>query len=85
MGFPEGYGRNMDAWIDCLTYRDEADGMSSVNVKPGEVLTLQINGYAEFKKHCPDVAEALLESAAFVNFRRLETDDPPILVISFHP
>ena len=20
MGFPEFYGRNMDAWIDCMTY-----------------------------------------------------------------
>jgi Barstar (barnase inhibitor) len=24
LGFPDFYGRNMDAWIDCLTYADEA-------------------------------------------------------------
>ena len=28
----------MDAWIDCLTYADEDDGMRAVVVPPGEVL-----------------------------------------------
>ncbi len=27
-GFPDFYGMNMNAWIDCLTYLDESDGMS---------------------------------------------------------
>ena len=26
LGFPDFYGRNMNAWIDCLTYADEDDG-----------------------------------------------------------
>ena len=26
LGFPSFYGRNMDAWIDCLTSADGADG-----------------------------------------------------------
>jgi hypothetical protein len=30
LGFPEFYRRNMNAWIDCLTYADEDDGMRSV-------------------------------------------------------
>ena len=44
LGFPDFYGRNMDAWIDCLTYADEDDGMRSVVVPPGDVLTLQFAG-----------------------------------------
>jgi hypothetical protein len=43
LGFPSFYGRNMDAWIDCLTYRDEDDGMAAVVVAPGDVLTLQLD------------------------------------------
>lgn len=30
MGFPSYYGRNMDAWIDCMTYADEPS-MEMVN------------------------------------------------------
>ena len=35
LGFPGFYGRNMDAWIDCLTYADEDDGMRGITVGPG--------------------------------------------------
>jgi hypothetical protein len=31
-GFPEFYGMNMNAWIDCLTYLDEGDGMSQFHL-----------------------------------------------------
>ena len=27
-GFPDFYGMNMNAWIDCLSYLDENDGVS---------------------------------------------------------
>ena len=30
LGFAAFYGRNMNAWIDCLTYLDEGDGASIV-------------------------------------------------------
>ena len=40
LGFPSYYGRNMNAWVDCLTYED--DGMTAIPVKPGEVLTRQL-------------------------------------------
>ena len=39
LGFPDFYGRTMDAWIDCLTYADEDDGMRAITAGPGEVLT----------------------------------------------
>jgi len=38
-GFPGFYGRDMDAWIDCLTYLDSPeDGMSRICVELGYVV-----------------------------------------------
>jgi hypothetical protein len=71
-GFPSFYGRNMDAWIDCLTYRDEDDGMASVVVPAGDVLTLQLDEGRSFAQRCPEQYAALIECAAFVNWRRIE-------------
>ncbi len=84
LGFPEFYGRNLDAWIDCLTYRDEDDGMASVTVEPGDVLTLQFGEASAFARRCPDQYAALVEAAAFVNWRRIETGLRPIIALSFH-
>jgi len=35
LGFPACYGRNMSAWIDCLTYADQDDGMRAMTALPG--------------------------------------------------
>ena len=36
LGFPDFYGRNMNAWIDCMTSVDTAtDGLTTVTVRPG--------------------------------------------------
>jgi hypothetical protein len=72
LGFPEFYGRNMNAWVDCLTYADEDDGMRNVVVPAGEVLTLELDGVASFAKRCPEQYAAVVESSAFVNWRRIE-------------
>lgn len=84
LGFPDFYGRNMDAWIDCMTSLDEDDGMTSIVIKPGEVLTLQLDHYKDFKSRCPDLLNDLIECSAFVNWRRIDTDEPAILALSFH-
>ena len=73
----------MDAWIDCLTYRDEDDGMASVVVAPGDVYTLQLDEGRTFAQRCPEQDTVLIECAAFVNWRRIEAGDRPILALSF--
>ena len=84
LGFPEFYGRNMDAWIDCMTSLDAPeDGMSSVHVTHGDTLLLCISGARDFKKRCPDIYAALVECSAFVNYRRIETGGQAILALSF--
>jgi len=85
LGFPGFYGRNMDAWNDCMTYLDDAEaGMTSMHVAPGEVLVLSISEAAAFKKRCPEIYEALLECSAFVNWRRIEKGAPAVIALSFY-
>ncbi|MFC4427115.1 barstar family protein [Deinococcus navajonensis] len=71
-GFPDFYGRNMDAWIDCLTYLDEGDGMSSVVLGSDELLSIHVPGFAIFAASLPDVASAFLACLAFTNQRYIE-------------
>ena len=53
-GFPNFYGRNMDAWVDCLTYLDDpAAGMTRVHALAGGVVTLKLFGVTEFAARCP--------------------------------
>ena len=84
-GFPDFYGHNMNAWIDCMTSLDEpADGMTSVHAPPGGVLVLQLDFVDDFSARCPEIFDAIVEDAAFVNWRRTETGQEPVLAISFH-
>lgn len=82
-GFPDFYGRNMNAWVDCLTSLDEEDGMRSITIYQGQVLTLQIDHYKDFKTRCPDLADALVECAAFVNWRRIEQGEASVITLAF--
>jgi Barstar (barnase inhibitor) len=80
MGFPEFYGRNMDAWIDCMTYLDAPEaGMTRVLAKPGELFPLEIEHARDFQRRLPDVFATFIDCAAFVNWRRVETGEAPVL------
>lgn len=84
-GFPPFYGRNMDAWIDCMTsLDDEEDGLSSVHVSPGGVMTIELADAGILKERHRELYEAIIECAAFVNWRRLERGLPTILALSFN-
>jgi RNAse (barnase) inhibitor barstar len=83
LGFPSWYGRNMDAWIDCMSSLDEpGDGLSQVKVQPGEVLVVAVQNAAELKSRFPELWGELLEATAFVNWRRLDVGKPAILTIA---
>jgi hypothetical protein len=83
-GFPEFYGRNMNAWIDCMTSLDsEEDGLSAIHVKPGTVLGLEVIDAATLRDEHPTQYQALIECAAFVNWRRIERGESPVLALSF--
>ena len=79
-GFPDFYGNNMNAWIDCLTYIDDpAAGMSAIHCDRGSVLVLELLNVKTFRQRYPELYEAVVDGVAFVNWRRLETDDPAVL------
>jgi RNAse (barnase) inhibitor barstar len=83
-GFPEFYGRNMNAWIDCMTSLDDPEaGMTNIHAAKDHVLTLQLENVKSFRDQHPDLYAAIIECAAFVNWRRLEVGEPAVLAISF--
>ena|ERR1035437_2422658 len=85
LGFPGFYGRNMDAWIDCMTSLDAPDdGLSSIHVPVGDVLALCISEAGDFKKRCPEIYDALVKCSAFVNYRRIEKGEQAVLALSFY-
>jgi len=83
-GFPKFYGRNLDAWIDCMTSLDAPDeGMTSVHAPPDGVLVLQLDHAKQLRENQPEIFSALVESSGFVNWRRIDLGNSPVLVLSF--
>lgn len=86
LGFPSFYGRNVSAWVDCLTDADRPEtGMLAREVcaGPGDVLTIQIDGVDDFAERCPWQFKTLVHAVAFVNHRRIAVGDRPILALSY--
>ncbi|HKB06293.1 MAG TPA: barstar family protein [Gemmataceae bacterium] len=82
-GFPATYGKNLDALIDCLTHLDDPKvGMSRVQVFPGQVALLVLE-HADAKGKQAAQVKALVDAAAFVNWRRLEKGEPPVLAVAY--
>lgn len=85
MGFPQFYGRNMNAWIDCMTSLDAPDdGLSLMHVAQGDVLVLCVSNAGSLKQRCQQIYDALVECSAVVNYRRIETGDQAVLALSFN-
>ena len=82
-GFPTFYGMNMSAWIDCLTYLDEGDGMSRFHLAPGEKLNIEISDTESFRFRLPETFNGLIDCTAFVNDRYVLAGKPPPLCLVF--
>jgi hypothetical protein len=84
-GFQAFYGRNMNAWIDCMTDLDDPGaGTTGIHCDNGDFVLLELSGTAAFKKRCPEQYGALLECSAFVNCRKVELGANPVLMLAFH-
>lgn len=77
LGFPEFYGANMNAWIDCMSYlRDpDAGGMSKIVLRSDEILILEIPLANDFRRRLPEIVDTLWESTAFVNRRYVDNGE----------
>ena len=80
-GFPDFYGRNMDAWIDCLSYLRESDGMSSFVLGAGEMLEIEVVHSDSLRSQAPDILDALEECTNEVNERYVENGENPALTL----
>ena len=82
-GFPEWYGMNMNAWIDCLTYLDEGDGLSCFHLGEKEILEIEVSYSASFQSRLPEIYDALVQCSSFVNERNVEVGKRPLLSLTF--
>lgn len=72
--FPGYYGRNMDAWNDCMSDYCHDNGLVS----------LHIDNAAELKTQTPEVLDAIVECSAFINWRSTEKGGDPLIVLSYY-
>ena len=70
--FPDYYGRNMNAWIDC---------MSDLGDSSSEIVAIHIDHVDHVNT---EVLEALIDCVAFVNWRFTEKGHRPILALSYN-
>jgi hypothetical protein len=83
IGFPEWYGRNFDAWIDCMSRLASLEPLSSVTLSDGEVLTLRLRGVTAFKARCPDLYDQLVECSGLVNRRGVDSGRGAMLALAY--
>ncbi|MBE7159427.1 MAG: barstar family protein, partial [Rhodospirillales bacterium] len=79
------YGRNLNAWIDCLSSMDAPeDGLTAVHAPPGGIVLLNLLHMRDLAGRCPDVYKVIIEDTAFINFRKVELGQPPLLCLAFY-
>jgi RNAse (barnase) inhibitor barstar len=62
--FFDGYGRNMDAWIDCMTDLHGPHALSSLNLPEGERIELVLSGTQDLSRRKPEIIRELIECTA---------------------
>ncbi|MFD2587566.1 barstar family protein [Croceitalea marina] len=70
LNFPDYYGANMNSWIDCIDDLTE------------QPILLQIENGNFLKENKPELLNAILESGAFVNYRKINQGQKPNLIIA---
>jgi hypothetical protein len=74
----------MNAWIDCMTSIDAPDdGMSGIHCEKDSFLTIELENVNELRGNRLEYLEAVVDCAALVNWRRIETGEKPVLALSY--
>ena len=68
--FPSYYGRNINAWIDCM------DELTT------ELTVIELGDCRQLKETHPEIIDVINSCSAFVNYRRTEAQENPVLIIS---
>ena len=80
-GFPDSYANSMDAWVDCLSYLRDDDGMSKFRLKPNEVLEIVLIDAAAMRAQAPDLLEEMTFCIAGINERYEDYGEKPALAL----
>lgn len=78
-GFPDFYGRNMDAWVDCLSDLRDEDGMTKFRLRPDETLTIEVLNSASLRRRLPAILDAMEDCIADLNEQYVEFGEAPAL------
>jgi RNAse (barnase) inhibitor barstar len=78
-GFPEFYGRNMNAWVDCLSYLRDEDGMSKFRLEPDEILQIEVSKSGLLQQTMPEILEDLTFCVEAINERYEDYGELPAL------
>lgn len=74
-GFPEFYGGNNNAWIDCMSYLHEDNGMSSFVLAENETMDVLLADFGAFSEEHPEMALGIVQLFSHVNARYAERED----------
>lgn len=78
-GFPDFYGRNMNAWVDCLSYLRDDDGMSIFRLTENEVLKIEVTDAEVLRQKAPDILAELAMCVDMINERYEDYGEKPAL------
>ncbi|HEY5799006.1 MAG TPA: barstar family protein [Burkholderiaceae bacterium] len=78
-GFPDTYGDNLNAWVDCLSYLRDEDGMSKFRLGPDEMLHIELLHADDLRTRQPEIVEELAFCIAELNERYADYGEKPAL------
>lgn len=82
LGFPADYSATMDAWVDCLSYLRDEDGMSKFRLKPNELLEIVIKNADAMQAAAPDILEEVSFCIGGINERYEDYGEKPALKLT---
>ncbi|HCY62268.1 MAG TPA: barnase inhibitor [Oxalobacteraceae bacterium] len=78
-GFPDFYGNNLDAWVDCLSYLRDDDGMTRFRLAENEVLEIELAQSDALRQHAPELLEEVAFCIEGINERYTDYGEKPAL------
>ncbi|HEY8607495.1 MAG TPA: barstar family protein [Noviherbaspirillum sp.] len=80
-GFPDYYGRNMDAWVDCMSGLRDDDDMTSFVLAADEMLEIEVGAADTLRRRAPHILQALQDCVDEVNTLCAEHGEKPALLL----
>lgn len=78
-GFPDFYGNNLDAWVDCLSYLRDDDGMTKFQLADDEVLEIEIVHADALRQRAPEILDEIVPIIDDLNERYTDYGEKPAL------